>query len=88
MQGHILQSAVTLGPDYRHTRDGLRIEHAVLNESEAAGSLGDQHSAVRQKGDGPGMRQAACHHTHTNPVLLGRIEDPGPGAQRRYGDAD
>ena len=88
MESDVHQATVTVGSDLRHARDGVRIEHAIADDSKAAGSLGNEHATVGKEGNGPGLREASGHHTDADLVLLGRIEDPRSRSQWWHWDAD
>ena len=81
MEGDIHQTAVAVGPDRRHARNRLRVEHAVANDTEPAGPLGDQHAAVGKERDGPRMRESPGHDADADLVLLGGVEHPGSRAR-------
>ena len=76
MKGDIHETAVAVRPDWRHTRDGLRVEHSIANDTEATGPLGDQHASVGKERDGPWMRESLGHDADADLVLFGGIEHP------------
>ena len=58
---HLEQSGLAGVEHRRHALDGRFAQCAVLDHAQAARSLGDERTAVRQEGDGPGMLQTFGH---------------------------
>jgi hypothetical protein len=53
MKSHIHQSCESLCLDLRQSSHRLGIEHAVSDNAQPAGPLGNQDSSIRQKGHTP-----------------------------------
>ena len=56
---HVHQAGLALRVDLRHAGERRRQFAAARDDAHAAGPLGHQHAAVGQKGERPGMHQAA-----------------------------
>ena len=84
MEGDVHETAVAIRSDGWHAGDGVRVEHSVANHAESAGTLGDQHASVGKERDGPWMREPVGHDGDADLVLLGCIEHPRSGAERRH----
>ena len=62
MQRHIEQSALPDDGDSRHATERLRMEPAIgIDQTQAAGSFGDQHPSIRQERQPPRVFQAFSH---------------------------
>src|SRR5204863_5295696 len=73
MQSDVQQAARPSGLQLRNTGDRFGIEDAAADNSQASRALRDEHVAVRQPGDAPGMRQSFCHDGHPDTsAALGR----------------
>ena len=88
MERHVHQAAVAVVPHFRHAGNGARVELVIANQAQPAVALDNQHSAVRQERDAPGVRQPAGHDADADLVLLGGVDHPGAVAQRRHRHAD
>ena len=71
IQRDVQQPALAAGVDRRHARDRLGLEHAVPDDAQAAGALGDQDVAVRQERHAPRMLEPAHHGDQLERRLLG-----------------
>jgi hypothetical protein len=61
MQGNVEQTTLAAGSNGGQAGYWLSIKLAVDNPAQAAGALGDQHFALRQESDGPGMFKPTDH---------------------------
>ena len=60
VQADIEQAGLTARPDLGHARQRPRLQPAVGEDPQPARPLGDQHPAVGQEGDAPGLHQVAA----------------------------
>ncbi len=88
MQRDIHEPAIAVGPHRGQAGYGSRIQMAVAHDAESTGPLGHQHLAFGWKRDSPGVGEPISYDGDADPVLLCRIEHPGPLTERRHGDAD
>ncbi|OMP12863.1 spermatogenesis-associated protein 21 [Corchorus olitorius] len=56
---HVEQAALALGPHARHAGERRRQLARAVEQAQPARPLGDQHAAVGQEGQAPGMFEAA-----------------------------
>ncbi len=83
MERDIHEPPVTDGPDLGQTRDGLRVQHSVSNDAQAAVPLGDQHVVIGEERDCPGMRESFGDDADADRLLFCQIEHPGSVAEWR-----
>jgi len=89
MEHDIHQPAESKRLRFRHAGDRLRVEHAVADDPELAGAqLGDEHAAIREKREAPGLGEVPGDHHDADLVLLGGVEHERAVAERRSHDAD
>src|SRR5579872_607242 len=88
MKSDIEQPCIASRVDFRHARQRLGIEHAIVDHAQAPTAFGDQHVAVGKKRQAPGMRNAARDHRHANLRLLGRGEYERSRTEGRSGKTD
>ena len=73
----------------RHAGDRLRVEHAVADDPKLAGAqLGDEHAAIREEREAPGLGELLGHDHDADLVLLGGVEHERAVAERRAHDPD
>src|SRR5436309_10898321 len=83
MQRDVHQSGQLLREHFRHAGYRFRIEHAVLDQSNAPGTLGYQDRSVGKEGKAPRMRESLRNNHDADLVLLRSVEREGPVAKRR-----
>src|SRR5438093_13660109 len=62
------------GPDLRYSRHRYRIERAIADDPESAGSLPDQCVAIRQEGQRPRLLQPIRDDDQSEVPLFGRLQ--------------
>ena len=61
----------------------MRIEHAATHDAQSSGPLGDEHGAVGQERNSPGLLERPRHHDEPKLPLLGGFELERPS--RHFG---
>ena len=80
----VVQAALARGEDFRHARERGRELAVRADNAHAPGALGDQHAAIGQEGERPGMDEALRHRFHRD-VAGGRMKHlriAGPATRR------
>jgi hypothetical protein len=74
--------------DLRHPGHRRRVEDAVADDAQAAGTLGDEHVPVGQPQHRPWVDEAVGDLDDANLRPLAGVEDPRPGAEGLPGNAE
>jgi hypothetical protein len=81
MQADVEQAALPGRRNLRHARQRRRLQLAVGEHPEPARAFGDQHPAVGQEGDAPGLHQAEAEGAEPHRVA-GAAHDLATGGRR------
>src|SRR5690606_15123337 len=79
---HLHQAEHAFTENFRYTSDRFRGQLAFVDYTQTTAALGNEHVAIGQEGEAPGMVEATSHDGYFNFCLEG-LERPRTFAERR-----